>query len=133
MSFSSIFSLYLSNQLPKSIKQHALTAVLTKFQKFIGNFSIYMYYFLALSNKVEKCLLFRFVCQSIRLSLCSSVYPSVHVLVFVNNIREPRNLYILFRSAKACFVLKMVKLRLLFRTQGDIKMFRYITGHGWIL
>ena len=73
------------------------------------------YSFLTISKKTDKCLWIQIVCLS------------MHTPVLVNNFRMPWYLYISFKSAIACFELKMVYVRQMVRVQGDRKKFRCIT------
>ena len=75
-------------------------------------------WFLALFNKVEKCLCIRFVCLSVR--------PSVHALTVVNILQI--SLHMLFISDIEGTVLKMIRMRLsvLLQTQKFSDTFRPI-------
>ena len=111
-----------------------LKHVITNYPGFIPLFEInisqYFWpdysFFLTLSNKVEKCSCIRFVCLSVRPSVCLSACLSVRALTLVNILQMSWNWYRLFIYDIAWTVLKMVYIRLMVCLQRHTKVFRYI-------
>ena len=74
--------------------------------------------FLTLSNKFEKCAWFWFFCCSL----------STVILLYILWVLQ--NWYILFKCAKACFVLNMVYVGLMLHVHQDTKEYQNIRSVG---